>query len=250
MMETDACEANIQERVIPVENIQLMFHYKKPFAVCKSDLTLSLQPRTVVSGLSNTFSDVTTLGESGVIFVEFHPAGACQFFNFPLSELENKSIDLTDALGREARQAEEQLYNSTTVRQKIDLVEQFLLNRFKPVAPYDYALVETSLTVIKETGGKIPAATLANRLSVTSKTLERKFAAYIGKTPRQYSKLIRFRQILKDLSSIKNVNLTEHACRNGYFDQSHFIHDFKMYTGHTPKEFLLKYPEFTMSEYE
>jgi AraC-like DNA-binding protein len=72
-------------------------------------------------------------------------------------------------------------------------------------------------------GGQIPAAELANRLSVTSKTLERKFAAYIGKTPRQYSKLIRFRQILKDISSIKNVTLTEHAFRNGYFDQSHFI---------------------------
>jgi hypothetical protein len=146
LMETDACEANLQERVIPVENIQLMFHYKKPFAVCKPDLTISVQPRTLVSGLSNTFSDVTTQGESGVIFVEFHPAGACHFFNFPLSELENKSIDLTDAFGREVRQVEEQLYNSTTVRQKIELVEQFLLKRFKPVAPYDYALVKTSLT--------------------------------------------------------------------------------------------------------
>lgn len=248
LMEITASEAKLQERVIPIENIQLMFHYKKPFAVCRPDQTFLQQPYTILSGLANTFSDVTTQGESGVIFVEFLPAGACPFFKFPMSELENKSIDLTDALGQEVRQVEEQLYNASTVNDKISLVEQFLLKNFSPIALHDYLLVQKGIKIIMKHGGQIPAAALASSLAVSAKTLERKFAAYVGKTPRQFGKLIRFRKILADFSMVKNINLTEYAYRNGYFDQSHFIRDFKMYSGYTPKEFLLKYPEFSLKD--
>ncbi len=250
LMETDAGEANLQERVIPVENIQLMFHYKKPFAVCSPDQILLQQPYSVLSGLASTFSDVTTQGESGVIFVEFLPAGACPFFKFPLSELENKSIDLTDALGQEVRQVEEQLYDASTISEKISLVEQFLLKKYSPVSSHDYALVQKSIRIVAENGGQISAKFLADKLAVTSKTLERKFSAYIGKSPRQFGKLIRFRKVLEDFGTLKNISLTDYACRNGYFDQSHFIHDFKVFTGYTPKEFLLQYRDCSFNDYE
>ncbi len=249
LMETDPCEQNIKERVIPVENIQLMFHYKKPFALFGADNILSVQPRSIVSGLSSSFSDVATLGESGVIFVSFHTAGACHFFKFPLTEFENQSFDLTEVLGKEVRQVEEQLSVTPAAMDKIGIVEGFLLKRFNPIAPHNYELVKKGIKIIAARGGKIPAAFLANHLAVTPKTLERKFAAYIGKTPRQFGKLIRFRKVLKDFSALKNINLTDYAYRNGYFDQSHFIHDFKMYSGYTPKEFISKYPDFSPDDY-
>ena len=95
-MESASYEEDIMERVIPIENIQLMFHYKNPFVVHHSDNSILMQPQSIISGLSDTYSDVSTNGETGVVFISFYPTGACHFFNFPLSEIANQSIDMSD----------------------------------------------------------------------------------------------------------------------------------------------------------
>ena len=66
--------------------------------------------------------------------------------------------------------------------------------------------------------GQSNAKDLADSLNTTTKTLERKFSKYLGKTTKQIIKLIRFQEILQDLSINKNVKLTERAYRNGIFD--------------------------------
>jgi AraC-like DNA-binding protein len=87
---------------------------------------------------------------------------------------------------------------------------------------------------------------LAEKLITTPKNMERKFSNHLGKTPKQYIKLVRFQETLNDFSTHKNIHLTEYAYRNGYFDQAHFIRDFKSFSGYTPKEFVEKYPDFSV----
>ncbi len=245
-MESDIHEENVMERVIPVENVQLMFHYKNPFAVCHPDNTVARQPRSIVSGLSNSFCDVSTMGDAGVIFVTFYPEAACHFFDFPLSEIENQSIDLSDIFQREIRQVEEMLYLKKTVQERVAVIEDFLYRRYSPVVSYEDLLIRRGVELIREFKGQISANSLSDKLSVTLKSLERKFSCRLGKAPKQYIKLIRFQETLRDFSSDKNINLTEYAYRNGYFDQSHFIREFKTYSGYTPGEFFSRYPHFSM----
>jgi AraC-like DNA-binding protein len=240
-MEMDANEGNVMERVIPTQHMQLMFHYKHPFAVLQPDNSLNIQPRTLISGLSSTFSDVTTQGESGVIFVVFYPAGACHFLHFSLLDIENQSLPMADVLGNEVREVEEMLGEKNTPEQRVAVIEKFLIRKFSPVPKYDYALLNSGIGLIHEHGGQISALQLADKLSVTTKSLERKFAEYIGKTPKQFIRLIRFEKILSDFSTLKDISLTSYAYQNGYFDQSHFIKDFKMFSGLSPKEFLARY---------
>ena len=247
-METSPDDGNIVERVIPTENVQLMFHYKNPFVVCHPNDTLTRQPQSIVSGLTNTFSDVSTFGEAGVIFVQFHPAGACHFFRFPLSEIENQSFDLADIFSAEIKQVEEKLFLSLTTNDKISVIEDFLMRKYSPIPQYDNFLICKGIQIIKQHRGQITANHLSEKLSVTPKSLERKFANNLGKTPKQYIKLIRFQETLRDFSAGEPINLTEYAYRNGYFDQSHFIHDFKSYSGYTPKEFVTRYPDFRADE--
>lgn len=245
-MEAGAAEGNIMERVIPTENVQLMFHYGNPFEVHKPDRTVIRQPRSIISGLSNNYADVTTMGQAGVVFVSFYPAGACHFFPFPLSEIENMDVDLSDIFNAEIREVEEKLFQTNSMEEKKIIVESFLMGRFKPVFSYDSLLIHKGVEIIKQSRGQISAHLLSERLAVTPKSLERKFAGRIGKTPKQFIKLIRFQETLKDFSANKHINLTEYAYRNGYFDQSHFIRDFKSFSGYTPKEFFAKYPEFNI----
>ena len=246
-METDALESDISERVVPVDNIQLMFHYKKPFKVKSPDNAFLQQPRSVITGLNNTYSDVSTQGEAGVVFVEFFPAGAGHFFDFPLNHIENISINLNDIIKSSIMEVEDMLQLKDSPEEKAQVIEGFLLKRFAPIPSHDFKIVNAGIKIIKEHKGQVNVKSLSGKLSVTTKSLERKFSQFIGKTPKQFIKLIRFREILSDFDNNKNINLTEYAYRNGYFDQSHFIHDFKIYSGLTPKEFLIRYCKETDS---
>ncbi len=246
-MESDPHEGDVTERVIPTENIQLMFHYGNPFVVCQSNNTFRKQPRSIISGLSSSFSDVSTNGATGVVFVSFFPAGACQFFNFPLSEVENQSVDLSDFFKTEMAPVEEKLSICNTLSGRVKVIEDFLALCFAPITSYDQKIITKGIDLIRYGKGQVTATSLAVDLSLTTKSLERKFSQYLGKTTKQLVKLIRFQQVLQDFSYQKHINLTEIAYRNGYYDQSHFIRDFKTHTGYTPKEFITRYPGFSVN---
>ena len=237
-MESSALETAISERVIPTGNVQLMFHYRKPFVMKGASLAETRQPQSLISGLSNTYFDATTHGETGVIAVVFHATSACHFFKFPLTEIENQCLNLRDIFNNEIRQVEEIICNEVSMNRRIDVIESFLLHRFAPIQSNDISLIQTAVDVIKKQKGQISAVGLSDKLAITTKSLERKFATLLGQTPKQFIKLIRFQEVILDLSQTHNLDLTDYAYRNGYFDQSHFIKDFKSYTGYTPTEFL------------
>jgi AraC-like DNA-binding protein len=68
--------------------------------------------------------------------------------------------------------------------------------------------------------------------------LARKFSSAIGLSPKQLAKTIRIQTTLKKLLNEEITSLTDLAYENEYFDQAHFIKDFKEFTGLTPKEFF------------
>jgi AraC-like DNA-binding protein len=249
IMESESHDEAVVERVIPTESVQLMFHYRRPFVVRGDRQANLVQPRTIISGLSHTFSDVGTDGEAGVIFVTFYPGKACHFMRFPLSEIENRSVDLGDVFNREIREIEEKLFHAETAESKIGLVEEFLINHFSAIPVYDQFLITRGIDLVKRYSPTMTAVELAEELCVTTKTLERKFAGYIGKTPKQFIRLMRFQKIIAGLTKNKESSLTDFAYQNGYYDQSHFIRDFKAYTGYTPKGFLTAYPDYSAEDF-
>lgn len=240
-MESPIQGIDVTERVIPSESIQLMFHYRNPFVTHYQNGLLVVQPRSVVSGLSNTYSDVSTSGEAGVVFVTFYPHSACHFFPFPLSEIANKSINMADIFHQETKQVEEKLYLKNSVHARVQVIEDLLIRKFSPIPPYDYQTLQKGMEYIRLLKGQTTVKTLSEKLSTTPKTLERKFSRYLGKTTKQMIKLIRFQEVISGLSTESKMTLTEQAYRNGYFDQAHFIKDFKTYCGYTPREYLVKY---------
>lgn len=243
-MESDMKEPDLVERVIPTEGIQIMFHYKTPFLVLHPNQQGTSQPRSFISGLSNSYSDVSTNGTTGVVFINFYPLGASFFFNFPLSELENQNVDLSDLFKSEIQKVEEQLYLKNTIQERVQVIEQFFIKRFNPIGNHDQMLIRKGIEMIKNHKGVVSAKLLSESLYTTPKTLERKFSHYIGKSTKQVIKLMRFQDVLSDFKPSRILNLSEFAHQKGYFDQSHFIHDFKSYTGYTPKEFAQKYPYY------
>jgi AraC-like DNA-binding protein len=141
-------------------------------------------------------------------------------------------------------EVEDQLHQKQTILERVQVIEQFIIRRFNPIGKHDQMLIRKGIELIKNHKGVISAKTLSESLYTTPKTLERKFSHYIGKSTKQVIKLMRFQDVLSDFKPSKIMNLSDFALQKGYFDQSHFIHDFKSYTGYTPKEFAQKYPDY------
>jgi AraC-like DNA-binding protein len=237
ILEADDSEGEVCERVIPTGNIEWMFHYKNTFVV-KNPEQVVAQPRSLVSGISSNYSDIATRGESGVIAVTFYPHGASHFLNFPLSEIEDTSVDLRNIYNARVKEVEERICEANSLTERIILIERLLLECFKPIPGNDLLLIQKAVEIINRSKGQINASELSKKLLYTNKSLERKFSTLLGKTPKQFIRIVRFQGIIQTFYNPQNKRLTQFAYDNGYFDQAHFIKDFKSLSGYTPREFL------------
>ncbi len=237
LLETDQSDGSIVERVIPNGTVDLMFHYKKELFVKTETGNEYTQPKSFISGISSSFADVHSQGEIGMICVEFYPFAANCFFQLPLKEIENTILDLESIYNQEIKDVEELIAGENTSQKKINFIEKFLLSHLQFKNNHNVKFIKEGLKLIKQQKGNISINELSRSLCTTPKTLERKFATYLGKTPKQYSKIIRFQQMIYSLSKDSDDSYIDLIYHFGFYDQAHFIKEFKSLSGYTPKEF-------------
>ncbi|GAA4158761.1 helix-turn-helix domain-containing protein [Phytohabitans flavus] len=83
-----------------------------------------------------------------------------------------------------------------------------------------------------------PIAGLAAELGVSHGHLDREFTAIVGLAPRMLSRILRLRALLAEIDVYGPVDWTGLAATYGWFDQSHFIRDFRRHTGVTPSRYV------------
>lgn len=79
---------------------------------------------------------------------------------------------------------------------------------------------------------------MAQEVCFGVKQFERVFSKNIGLNPKKYLSIVKFQNVLQMKKKFPNANLQRLAYENGYYDQSHFTHDFKNLTGLSPKDFF------------
>jgi AraC-like DNA-binding protein len=110
---------------------------------------------------------------------------------------------------------------------------EFILNKLiRP--PLKKSYIFYALNVIKNNPGFLKIEELANSLNISRRFLEKEFKKYIGMTPKKYTQIERFKKILKN----KDRKSLDAALEYGYYDQSHFIKEFKEFSGETPRKFF------------
>ena len=189
--------------------------------------------------------------QSLTIGVRFKPGGGAAFFRFPLHELTDATLDLHQLWGRCADELAEQLAEVVRPQEKIIRLEMFLLQRLHLLPSFNPTL-QSAIAAVRQVHGDITVTTLRTNLSLSERQLERCFLHATGLTPRQFTRLTRFRQVVHLLHQ-PALTLTDVAYRAGYYDQAHFIHDFKTLAGLTPRDYrreqqdvgFLQFPSLT-----
>lgn len=179
--------------------------------------------------VSQLIPDEVTVG------VRFKPGGSAAFFRLPLHELTDDEVPLPDLWGRCAHDLTEQIALTTNPRVKIAHLEAALLCRLDGLPSLNTTLQQAVHTV-RQTNGDITVTDLRTTLALSERQLERCFHQNTGLSPRQFARVTRFRQVL-DLLHQPTLSLTQVAYRARYYDQAHFIHDFKALAGLTPRDY-------------
>ena len=225
------------QRIIPTGLTELMLYFTPRPKILTENKKLS--DNVALYGHQNSFYDMELSGHLSVFSIVFQPQGLMQFFKFPLSEIFNRNVSLKDINGQAGRDLEEKMNEATTFQQRVNIAETYLSELLKNnFDDFEFRRINHIAGLIKQTYGNINVNQMASEACLCRKQFERIFAEHIGISPKQYLKIIRFQSAIFQKQQNSNLSMTDLSYESGYFDQSHFINDFKSLSGLTPKQYF------------
>ncbi|UCJ07861.1 helix-turn-helix transcriptional regulator [Chitinophaga pendula] len=222
----------------PDGNTGMAFHFGVPFDQEISDNATITQPTSFLYGQVNQFRHLTANGGIGLLIVVFQPYGVHSLLRMPAYELSGKWVDTRDIWGQDATVLEEKVLTATTAYQKIAFIEDFLRYKLTGDIGQEH-MIQRGITTIYAHHGHIAVEELSQQLGINKRSLERLFREKVGITPKHFTNIIRLQhslRLLRNRSAKENITGIAYEC--GYFDQSHFIREFRSMVGITPRQYL------------
>lgn len=224
------------ERVYPNGSACAVFHYGNSSKFKQKSSSEYIEPTLVICGQQTDYYDLSLSGKTGMILITFKSHGLRAFFNFPAKELLNENISLNLLIKNEASVLEHKLLNSVNNKQRIDHLENFFTERL--IFNSDFDRIDYAIKLIENYKGQIKTQKLSQEVCLGIKQFERIFSNYVGINPKKFTSIVRFQNILQMKKNTNELNLSQLAFDNGYYDQAHFIHDFRSLTGLAPRDFF------------
>lgn len=226
-------ELESEYKVFPSSGLVIGFQYKGQLATVK-DNTENKLTTAGITGISDGYKIFKNSADIGTILVFFTEIGFTHFASHPANELFNLSLSLDDIFDKsKVKEVEEKLTIATTDKQRIKVVEQFFVSQLKDIET-DKLIVE-AVKLIYQSNGTIRIKELNEKLFISQSPFEKRFRKVVGTTAKKFASIVRFNAVLENLNETKS--LTEICYENNFFDQAHFIKDFKQFTGDTPENF-------------
>ncbi|MNJ91883.1 DNA-binding transcriptional regulator AraC [compost metagenome] len=226
-------EMESEYKVFPSSGLVIGFQYKGSLSALKEKTEIPLSTAGI-SGISDRYTIFRNSAGIGTILVYFTEIGFAHFSAHPVNELFNLSLSLEEIFTKDrVSEVEEKLASMATDKQRLKVVEQFLLSQLKEIQT-DKLIVE-AVKLIYESEGSIRIKELNEKLFISQSPFEKRFRKVVGTTPKKFASIVRFNSVLNRLNQSKS--LTELCYENHFFDQAHFIKNFKQFTGDTPENF-------------
>lgn len=179
-----------------------------------------------------------SLGKNIMFGMRFYPHTASIFLQQDVSEFNNQVSDYTIVADPSVQVLHARLQDAVNISQRVELVEEYLLKklvRYEKKLPH-VALIGNVMKEMQQRDFFDNISNVADRYGITSRYLQKLFVQHTGLSPKLYSKINRFQNSLL-LVGQQQMSLTSIAYEAGYFDQSHFIREFKLFAGTSPSVF-------------
>ncbi len=213
---------------------EMVFHFKGRFTELYDNHS-ELSFYSGIHGQSGAFRRFLINESFGIFGVYLYPYALWRLFRLQATDLSNQMPDLGLVLGSEGKIMEERMMLAATHQARIELLNHWLLEKVKRYEarqpPVFKAIQEI---ILNRNNTNVQKMATDHFLSV--RQFERNFKQYAGLSPKLFSRIIRFQQALNNYG--KGHSLTDIAYQCGYYDQAHFIHDFKTFSGYNPAAYF------------
>lgn len=175
-------------------------------------------------------------GKGQVFGIKFKAGGFFPFYDRPVSELRDRSLDPCQIFGDDAGGFEAEVLGATNVDIMVAAAERLLFTHLRNVDS-NVARVSELVAGVAADRNLTSVDALAQQVKLTKRALQRLFNQYVGVSPKWVINRYRLHEAVAQMQVGVSVSWMELALTLGYFDQAHFIRDFRKLVGRSPAEY-------------
>lgn len=222
-----------QEKIIPDGFPELIFHYRDPYRI---NITgeWQLQSRSLLAGQIRKNFYLENTGASGIVGIKLKPAAVTYLFQIEMDRLVDRVVDIEEIPGQKFELIRTAINAHKSHEEIVEMLNTFFLHQQHGEQD---DRIEKTLVLLFEKQGDVRVSDLTSHVNITERQLERLFKRYIGLPPKFYARIIRFSYIFQ-LMQQGDQSWMDIAFHSGYYDQAHFIRDFKEFSGEDPSAYL------------
>ena len=236
-----ACQLELDHKLIPQRNINLRFNLSDTPHFLSINGNQQRLEKVYFSGLHDRFANahLQLSGNVDTLGICFFPDGFYPFLKIPVSEFKNQLLGAGEVGYKLSGSILERILTVNNIYIRLEILETELLNLLGQYKNYpdDFSEIFNELRKSEPSGS---ISDFCKKYNICVRKLERMFNKHIGISASTYSTLDRFHSSLNHMLYHDFSKLSDLAYDNGYFDQMHFIKDFKRFTGNTPKGFIIQ----------
>jgi len=213
---------------------ELLFHYKGSFSELLACDRIQSSFVTGIHAQTNQYRRFVANGPFGIFGVYLYPHAIPALFGIPGVELINQLPELSSLVNQTERDIDDKMLNAKDNMERYRLITKFLENKVKR---FERPEIAFAVKTIVDCNGQLSIKQLSSQCHTSLRQFERNFRQHVGFTPKMFSRIIRFNSVIGQSNPGKE-SLTEIACNFGYYDQSHFIQDFREFSGYNPSTYF------------
>jgi len=231
----DAKNASYQ-LVAPDGDFEINFNLGAPLRRRDDSGFERIQPNDYVIGRFNHFYHLQRTGEARLVGIRFFPWGIRSFIGCPVHELCDRIWSLEEVFGSGIQMLRGRIEEARSVQKMIHHIENYFLEQLQE--QYQDDLVEDASKQILMRKGRIRMHELSAQYGLSLRRMQQRFFGHLGMNPKSLARLAMFQNALSYINRGIQCDYSEITYQCGYFDQAHFINDFKQFAGVTPKKYI------------
>jgi AraC-like DNA-binding protein len=226
------------QKIIPDGFPEMIFHFGDPYLI-KLKSKWTRQSSSLLGGQITGYFYLKNTGTSSILGIKFKPAAIGLLFDIDMHSLTDRVISLRALAHPDVKVIENLVKKADSHSARLNAVVQYISENLSLI---DDLPINKAVEKILSSNGMTSVSDICHDTGCSERQLERLFKKYVGLSPKLYSRIIRFAYIFQQGQRSKKMNGSELGIASGYYDQSHFIRNFKAFTGEDPSRYLFDQP--------
>jgi AraC-like DNA-binding protein len=225
--------------IVPDGRAKIIIPYRNSLCAVVDAKPMNVKEHQIfLAGIQNKPTTIgSTTADTGTIGVELTPKGLYHFFNLSMHEITNRLVSFEDLFGAWGARLQNRLGSIENRREKISFLQNALIDLLQKNTK-DYSLLDHTIDRITGSHGLITMQELAAQIGYTKRYLDMLFKEHIGVSPKSLASIMRFQKFYQLWAQEKSPTfIFRNDLYSYYYDQSHFIKEFKRFSGFAPQKY-------------